>query len=170
MNRNLKTSLMLRRYVKVSSKARSSSRPNSKRQTRDWRMRRKSMLNWLPRRGNWRTNAQSWRKTSMTWSSPWQKWKRRNMQQKIRSKLFTFFPHCSQFRLLRIKPITNFPFRWKTWQRRWPLRMRALPSWPKRINPSKRHTSRLLMTFRQRKTKSTLWLKLRPSLSSKWTM
>ena len=82
--RKLRISVMLRRGVRGSLRARSSSRPNWKRQLRDWRMRRKSMLSWLARRGSWRMNALSWRKTLMTWSSPWLKWRRRNMPQKTR--------------------------------------------------------------------------------------
>ena len=86
--RKVRTSQMQRKGVKVWLRARSNSRPNSKRQLRDWKMKRKSMLSWLARRGSWRMNALSWRKILMTWSSPWLKWKRRNMQLKTRLESF----------------------------------------------------------------------------------
>ncbi len=82
--RNQRICQMLRRDVKVLSRARFSWRPNSKRQLRGWRMKRKSMLNSLQRRENWKMNALSSRRTLTTWSLPWPKWRRRNMPLRTR--------------------------------------------------------------------------------------
>ncbi len=91
---------MLRKDVRALSRARFSWRPNSKRQLRGWRMRRKSMLSSLPRRESWRMNALSSRRTLMTWSSPWPKWRRRNMP------LRTRFVDVNLFR--RLKPLKDY--------------------------------------------------------------
>lgn len=51
---------------------------------KDWRMKKRQMLNWQQRRENSKTSARSWRKILMTLKWLWPKWKRRSMQQRIR--------------------------------------------------------------------------------------
>lgn len=105
-NRKQRISLMLRKGVRDSSRAKSSLRPNSRRQPRDWRMKRKSMLSSLPKRESWRMNAQSSRKILMTWSLPWPKWRRRNMPQRTRFINFITSQNLQQY-LIEVQCINN---------------------------------------------------------------
>lgn len=122
-------SQMLRKDVRVLSRARFSWRPNSKRQLRDWRMKRKSMLSSLPKRESWRMNALSSRRILMTWSLPWPKWRRRNMPLRTRFVNYNLITLSSKIIMMSSYwRDLSCTLRSRTWPRRWPLRMRALPS------------------------------------------